>query len=51
MKMMFAMKLDYKKVVNLLILLVFNFHGNRPNGLRIIAVGSWSSEMPILWKF
>jgi hypothetical protein len=41
MKMMFAMKLDYNKDVdNLLILLVFNFYGNMPNGLRIIAVGS-----------
>jgi hypothetical protein len=49
MKMMFAVKLVNNKVVdNLLILLVFNFHGNRSNGLRIVAVGNWSSEMPVL---
>jgi hypothetical protein len=52
MKMMFSMNIVYNKVVdNLLILLVLNFHGNRPNGLRVIAVGSWTSEMPVLWKF
>jgi hypothetical protein len=46
------MNLVYNKVVdNLLILLVLNFHSNRPNGLRVIAVGSWSSEMLVLWKF
>jgi hypothetical protein len=34
MKMVFAMKLVYNKVVdNLLILLMLNFHVNRPNGL------------------
>ena len=39
-KMMFAVNLVDKKVVdNLLILLVSNFHGNRLNGLRVIAVG------------
>jgi hypothetical protein len=37
--MMFAVNLVYNKVVdNLLILLLSNFHGNRPNGLRVIAV-------------
>ena len=46
---MFAMNLvDNKVVDNLLILLVSNFHGNRLNGLRVIAVGSWSPEMLIL---
>jgi hypothetical protein len=36
---MFAWNLDNNKVVdNLLILLVLNFHGCRPNGLRVIAV-------------
>ena len=50
--MMFAVNLVNNKVVdNLLILLVSNFHGNRLNGLRVIAVGSWSPEMPILWNF
>ena len=47
--MMFAMNLVNNKVVdNLLILLVSNFHGNRLNGLRVIAVRSWSPEMFIL---
>ena len=51
-KMMFAVNLVNNKVVdNLLILLVSNFHGNRLNGLRVIAVGSWSPEMLILWNF
>ena len=48
-KMMFAMNLVNNKVVdNLLILLVSNFDGNRINGLRVIAVGSWSPEILIL---
>ena len=48
-KMMFAMNLVNKKVVdNLLILLVSNFHGNRLNGLRVITVRSWSPKMIIL---
>ena len=51
-KMMFAVNLVNNKVRdNLLILLVSNFHGNRLNGLRVIAVGSWSPEMLILWNF
>ena len=51
-KMMFVVNLVNNKVVdNLLILLVSNFHGNRLNGLRVIAVGSWSPEMLILWNF
>ena len=46
---MFAVNLINRKVVdNLLIFLVSNFHGNRLNGLRVIAVGSWSPEMLIL---
>ena len=46
---MFAVNIVNNKVVdNLLILLVSNFHGNRLNGLRVIAVRSWSSEMLIL---
>jgi hypothetical protein len=41
MKMMFVVNLVYNKVVdNILVLLVSNFYGNRPNGLRVIAVGS-----------
>ena len=51
-KMIFAVNLVNNKVVdNLLILLVSNFHGNRLNGLRVIAIGSWSTEMLILWNF
>ena len=51
-KMMFVVNLVNNKVVdNLLILLVSNVHGNRLNGLRVIAVGSWSPEMLILWNF
>ena len=51
-KMMFAVNLVNKKVVdNLLILLLSNFHSNRPSGLRVIAVGSWSPEMLTLWNF
>ena len=49
---MFAVNLVNNKVVdNLLILLVSNFHGNRINGLRVIAVRSWSSEILTLWNF
>ena len=48
-KMMFFVNLVNNKVIgNLLILLVSNFHGNRLNGLRVIAIGSWSPEMLIL---
>ena len=51
-KIMFAVNLVNNKVLdNLLILLVLNFHSNRLNGLRVIAVGSWSPEMLILWNF
>ena len=51
-KMMLALNLVNNKVVgSLLILLVSNFHGNRLNGLRVIAVRSWSPEMLILWNF
>ena len=50
--MEFAIKMVSNKVVdNLLILLVSNFHSNRLNGLRLIAVRSWSLEMLILRKF
>ena len=48
-KMMIFVNLVNNKIVdNLLILLVSNFHGIRLNGLRVIAVGSWSLEMLIL---
>ena len=48
-KMMFAVNLVNNKVVdNLLIFLVSTFHCNRINGLRVIAVRSWSPEMLIL---
>ena len=41
----FHVKLVIKKVLdNLLILLVSNFHGNRLNGLGVIAVRSLLSE-------
>ena len=32
-------------------LLVSNFHGNRLNGLRVIAIRSWSPEVLTLWNF
>ena len=48
-KMMFIVNLINNKIVdNLRILLVSNFHSNRLNGLRVIAVGSWSPEMLVL---
>ena len=48
-KTMFAVNTVNNKVVdNLLVLLVSNVHGNRLNGLRVIAVASWSLEMLIL---
>ena len=51
-KMIFAMNLVNNKVVyKLLILLVSNCHGNRLNGLTVIAVRSWSPEILILWNF
>ena len=50
-RMMFVVNLVNNKVVdNLLILFVSNFHSNRLNGLRVIAVGS-CLEMLILWNF
>ena len=50
--MMFAVNLVNNKVVDkLFILLVSKFQGNRMNGLRVIAVGSWSPEILILWNF
>ena len=51
-KIMFAVNLVNNKVVdNLLILFLSNFHGNRLNALRVIAIRSWSPEMLILWNF
>ena len=51
-KTMFTVNIVNNKVVdNLLILFVSNFHDGRLNGLRVIAVRSWSLEMLILWKF
>ena len=48
-KAIFAVNLVNNKVVdNLLILLESNFHGNRLNGLGVIAIRSWSLEMLIL---
>jgi len=48
-KTMFAVNIANNKVVdNLLILLVSNFYSNRLNGLRVIAVESWSPEILIL---
>ena len=46
---MFVVNLINSKVVyKLLILLVSKFYGNRLNGLRVIAVRSWSTEMLVL---
>jgi hypothetical protein len=46
-----TVNLAYSKVEdNLMILLVLNFHGNRPFGLRITAVQSWVPEMLALWN-
>ena len=48
-KMMFVVNLVNHKVVdNLLILLVSNFHGNRLNGLGVIAIKSLLSEFACL---
>ena len=47
-KMMLAVNLVNNKVINNF---VSNFRGNRLNGVRVIAVGSWSPEMLILWNF
>ena len=48
-KTRFVMNTVNNKVIdNLLILLVSNFHGNRLNGLRVIAVRIWSPKMLIL---
>ena len=45
----FSVKLVINKVVdNLLILLVSNFHGNRLNGLGVIAIKSLLSEFACL---
>ena len=50
MIMIFSVKMVNNKVVdNLIIYLVFNFHYNRPYGLRSIAVRSLLSEMLALW--
>ena len=51
-KMMFVVNLVNNKVVdNLLIFLVSNFHGNRLNGLGLMAIRSWSPKMLTLWNF
>ena len=51
-EIMFVVNPVNNKVVdNLLILLVSNFHDNSLNGLRVIAIGSWSPQMLILWNF
>ena len=48
-KIMLVVNLVNNKVIdNLLILLVSNFHVNRLNDLRVIAVRSWSPKMLIL---
>ena len=50
--MEFAVKMVNNKVVrNFFIKLLLKFQGNRPNGLRVIAVRSWSFEMLTLWNF
>ena len=51
-KVVFVVNLVNNKIVdNLLIFLLSNFYGNRLNGLRVIAVRSWSPEMLVLWNF
>ena len=46
----FPVKLVINKVVdNLLILLVSHFHGNRLNGLGVIAVRSLLSDLLVFW--
>jgi hypothetical protein len=40
-----------KIVDNLSIYLVLKLHGNRLNGLRVMAVGSWPYEVLTLWIF
>ena len=46
----FPVKLVIKKVVDkLVILLVSNFHGNRLNGLGVIAVRNLLSDLHVLW--
>jgi hypothetical protein len=50
MKMKFAVNLDNNKVIdNLLIYLVLNFHSNRPNDLRVIAIGSSLLVLLAVW--
>ena len=45
-KTLFVVNIVNNKVVdNLLILLVSNVHGNRLNGLGLMAVRSWSPKM------
>ena len=51
-KVMFAVNLVNTKVVyNFLILPVSNCQRNRPNGLGVMAVRSWSLEILTLWNF
>ena len=51
-KVKFAVNLVNNKAVNnLLIFVISNFHGNRLNGLRVIAIRSWSPEVLTLRKF
>ena len=46
----FPMKLVINKVIdNLLILLVSNFHGNRLNGLGVIAIRTLLSDLLVFW--
>ena len=50
--MMCTVEMVHKKVVgNLFIYLVLKFQGNRPNGLGVMAIRSWSLEMLTLWNF
>ena len=48
----FPVKLIINKVIdNLLILLVLNFHGNRLNGLGVIAVRNLLSDLLVFWIY
>ena len=50
MIIIFPMKLFINKAVdNLLILIVSNVHGNRLNGLEVIAIRNLLSDLLVFW--
>ena len=51
-KMRFVVKIVNNKVIeNFFIYLLSKVQGNRPNGLGVMAIRSWSPEMLTLWNF